>query len=429
MNDLESILKMRRSVRTFSDGRIERSTLERLVELALWAPSSCNRQTVQFRFVDDSELIRRVAKGAFDQPILHQPITLAVVCIDLDRYRTVTLENNLAPYLDAGLAMQNFLLAASESGIGSCVIAGRLDQELIRKTLALPGSWAVTALIALGHSDEHNPPPERDSTVQHISYGTQPPACKHTPYEQHVALRKRWARAGFNVTWAYRRPIEGLPLFMHALDAARKRFGTGERCLVTNSLMGELLVDSEQVDHLAASGDEQWYLETYLSSKARIIRADLLGAESLVPEGTYDRIVSPFDVHFLGGEGFSRFAENVSRWLKPNGTLTIVFINAHSLWGLNHRLAMLFGRDLSGTRYFGYERPLSQRHIEKRIGPRFRFASFETLSFLPPPNLGYLLGKMRLVPLSLERRFDFLGKVPLIGKLGNIALMDFDLKR
>jgi nitroreductase/SAM-dependent methyltransferase len=429
MNDLESILKKRRSVRTFRDGRIERSTLERLVELALWAPSSCNRQTVQFRFVDDPELIARAAKGAFDQPILHQPITLAVVCIDLGRYRTVTLENNLAPYLDAGLAMQNFLLAASESGIGSCVIAGRLDQELIRNALDIPESWAVTALIALGYSDEHNPPPERDPAGEHISYDTQRSALATSPYERHTALRKRWARAGFNVTWAYRRPIEGLPLFTHALETARNLIRPGEHCLVTNTLMGELLVESEQVDHLAASGDELWYLETFLSSRARIIRTDLLGIETLVPNDTYDRIISPFDVHFLGDEELNRFGENASRWLKPGGTLTLLFINGRSPWGLNHMLAELFRRDLSGSRHFGYERPLSPRLVERRLKGWFRPSSHVTLSFFPPPNFGYLLPRIRLVPLGLVQPLDVLGRVPLIGKLGNIAQLDMVSRR
>jgi nitroreductase len=428
MIDLESILKKRRSVRRFRDGRIERSTLERLVELALWAPSSCNRQTVQFRFVDDPELILRAAKGAFDQPILHQPITLAVVCVDLGRYRTVTLENNLAPCLDAGLAMQNFLLAASESGIGSCVIAGRLDQELIRSALSIPGSWMVAALIALGYPDEQNPPPERDPVGQHVSYGAQRPTWELTTYDEHVALRKRWARAGFNVTWAYRRPIEGLPLFEHALEAARSRILPDERCLVTNTLMGELIVESDLVDHLAASEDEQWYVETFLGSKAKVIRTGLLDAETLVPEETYDRIVSTFDAHFFSDEDFGKFGANVSRWLAPGGTLTVVFINRRSPWGLNRGLAELFGRDASGLRHFGCERPLSPRLVERRLGEWFRPVSHDTLSFLPPPNLCYLLPRAPLVPLELVKRFDFLGGLPLIGKLGNVALLDFRSK-
>jgi nitroreductase len=428
MDDLERIIKKRRSVRRFREGRIERTTLERLVELALWAPSSCNRQTVHFRFIEDRELIARAAKGAFDQPILHQPITLAVVCVDLDRYRTVTLENNLAPCLDAGLAMQNFLLAASESGIASCAIAGRLDQELIRNVISIPESWMVAAFIALGHADEQNPPPERDPVVQHVSYGVEPPGWEATTYEEHTALRKRWSRAGFNVTWGYRRPVEGLPLFTHALDAARSRIRTGERCLVTNTLMGELLIESDGVDHLAASDDELWYLETFLSSKAAIIRADLLGTETLVPEKAYDRIISLFDVHFLHGEDFTRFGTNASRWLEPGGVLTVVFINGRSPWGLNHRLAELFGRDLSGFRYFGYERPLPPRLVEKRLETWFRPVSRDTLSFLPPPNLGYLLRRAPLIPLGLAKRFDLLGGVPVMGKHGNIMLLDLESK-
>ncbi len=429
MDDLENILKKRRSVRTFRDGRIERSTLERLVKLALWAPSSCNRQTVQFRFVDDPDLIARAAKGAFDQPILHQPITLAVVCVDLGRYRTVTLENNLAPYLDAGLAMQNFLLAASESGVGSCVIAGRLDQELIRRALGIPEQWMVAAFIALGYSDEHNPPPERDPVDEHICYGARQTAPKPSPYARHTALRKRWARAGFNVTWAYRRPIEGLPLFAHALEAARNIIRPEEHCLVTNTLMGELLVESEHVDHLAASGDEQWYLETFLSSKSRIIRTDLLGTETLVPRDTYDRVISPFDVHFLDDEEYGRFGDNVFRWLRPGGTLTILLINSRSMWGLNYSLARLFRRDLSGARHFGYERPLSPRLVERRLAEWFRPSSSRTLSFLPPPNFGYLLPRIRLVPLGLVRSLDVLSGAPLIGRLGNIAMLDLISRR
>jgi len=428
MNDLERIIRKRRSVRRFREGRIERAALERLAELALWAPSSCNRQTVQFRFVEDRGLIARAAKGAFDQPILHQPITLAVVCVDLCRYRTVTLENNLAPCLDAGLAMQNFLLAASETGIGSCVIAGRLDQELIRSVLSIPESWMVAALVALGYPDEQNPPPERDPVAQHIGFGTQPPDWKATTYQEHVALRKRWARAGFNVTWAYRRPAEGLPLFAQALGAARSRIRTGDRCLVTNTLMGEFLVESDRVDHLAASDDERWYLETFLASKATIIRADLLGVETLVPEQAYGSIISLFDVHFLRGEDFARFGENMSRWLEPGGTLTVVFINSRSMWGLNHRLAELFGREPSGFRHFGYERPLSPRFVERRLAGWLSPVSSDTISFLPPPNPGYLLRRAPLVPLGLVKRFDFLGEVPLIGKLGNIVLMDLKPK-
>ena len=193
--------------------------------------------------------------------------------------------------------------------------------------------------------------------------------------------------------------------------------------------MGELIVDSERVDHLAASGDEQWYLETFLSSKARIIRADLLGNETPVPRDAYDRVVSPFDVHFLGDDEYGRFAENVSRWLKPGGKLTVLFINGRSMWGLNHALAELFGRDLSGSRHFGYERPLTPRQVERRLAERFRPSSSRTVSFLPPPNFGYLLPRIRLVPLGLARRFDMLGGVPLIGKLGNIVILDMISRR
>ncbi|GEM_PF-642763 len=428
MGDIESIIKGRRSIRKFKAGVTDRSLLEKLVELALWAPSSCNRQTVQFRFVSDPDLILKVAKAAFDQPILHQPVTLTVVCVDLGRYRNVTLENNLAPYLDAGLAMQNFLLAASEMDIGSCVIAGRLNQDLIRDVLGLPGNWMIAALIAIGISGELNPPPERDNVARHVVFDGEKVREGQTSYEEYISLRRRWSRAGFNVTWAYRRPKEGVPVFRHAHAELKDRLKPEERCLITNTVMGEFIIDADNVEHMAASDDELWYLRDFLSSGARIVRGSPSGTDDFDREGIYDRIVSPFDVHFMDDREISVFAENAARWLKPAGTLTVVCINRRSMWGLNHSIAKLLGRDLSGLRYFGYETPLSPKQTAKLLGKSFDVASMDTVCFIPPLNIAYLLWKMRLIPLSLSRRFDIFTRVPIIRNFGGVAFIDLKVR-
>ena len=57
---------------------------------------------------------------------------------------------------------------------------------------------------------------------------------------------------------------------------------------------------------------------------------------------------------------------------------------------------------------------------------RFRVVGSRTISFLPPPNVGYLSGRMRLLPLDLTRSFDVLGSLPLVCNLGNVAIVDFE---
>ena len=429
MNDLESIIMRRRAIRKFAGGKIDDEKLERLVELALWAPTSCNRQTVRFRFVRDRGLISAVAKAAFDQAILHQPITLAIVCIDTSRYRNTTLEDNLAPYLDAGLALQNFLLAATEMGIGTCVVAGRLDQELVRKTLNLPDEWLVTAFVAVGEAGEEQPPPERCPVEHHVSFDDEKVPGDGNSYEDYSRNRMRWARAGWDVGVYYKYPKEGLRVYDHVYYEMERRLGGNERWLVTSTMMGMFCFDEGMVDHLSASDDESWFLKEFLGKEISVVRGSPVSGSTQIESRTYDRIVSPFDMHYFNDEDITAFIDNCVRWLDPGGRLTVIFFNSHSCWGFNYLLSRLLGRDPGRFRLFGYEVPLPVGNVVKSLQPAFSAADRRTISFLPPLNIGYISGRMRQVPFGFMRSLDLFGNVPLIRNLGNIAIVDFVLNR
>jgi len=421
MATLESIIKNRRSIRKFKEGEIDAEKLEKMVELALWAPSSCNRQTVHFRFVRKPEYIKAVAPAAFNQPTLEQPITLVVVCVDLGKYRNTTLKNNLSPYLDAGVSMQNFLLAATAMDLGSCVIAGRLNQKLIKEVLNLPPNWIVAALIAVGISDERYTSPERNSVKLHISFDNDIIAPKETSYEEYISLRRRWARAGFDVSNCYRSPKEGLPVFQHALVEMKRQLKRNERWLIISTLMGGFLFDEENVDHLTASYDEFWFLSDFLSKKAKFIICSPIEKNAHISECTYDRIISPFDIHFLDDEDISVFAENIISWLKPNGKLTLIFFNRRSFWGLNYLFARLCRKNVTHVRYFGYETPIAPRKVVNTFQKWFRVVDEKKISFFPPLNVGYLLRSARIVvPLNIVQFFDSFGR---ISKFGNVSLL------
>jgi len=425
MSGLESIIRRRRAIRKFSGGDIADGTLEKLVELALWAPTSCNRQTVRFRFVRDRALISAAAKAAFDQAILSQPITLAVVCVDTSRYRNTTLEGNLAPCLDAGLAMQNFLLAATEMGIGTCVVAGRIDQELVRRTLNLPGSWLVTAFVALGEADEEQPAPERAPAGDHISFEDEKPRVDGDSYGDYERSRMRWARAGWDVGVYYKHPKEGLRAYEHARYEIDRLERGDKRWLVTSAMMGLFCFEDGMVDHLSASADETWFLRDFLGKDVGVVGGSPVSGSGRIEDGTYDRIVSPFDLHYFGEDDYSAFADNCSRWLAPGGRLTMIFFNSNSCWGLNYRLSKLLGRDPGRFRLFGYEVPVPAGKVARRLEPAFTVAGRRTISFVPPLNVGYISGRMRQVPFGVMRSLDFLGNIPGIGNLGNVAIIDF----
>jgi nitroreductase len=421
---LEEILRSRRSIRKFAGGRIERPTLERLVELALLAPSSCNRQAVNFRFLEDPTDIRSVASAAFDQPILSEPITLAVVCVDTSRYRNTTLRDNLAPVLDAGCAMENFLLAASESGIATCVIAGRLDQALVRSRLKLPDHWIVAAFVALGEAGEDTPSVNRDQASSHISFGTDPLSRSDSTYIEYTESKRRWSRAGFDIARYYKHPKEGLPVYRQTLETIAGELEAGQRWLITDTMMGSFIIDSDYVDHLSASSDETWFIREFYGKAINLIDGDPVSGTQSITEESYDRIVSPFELHFLSGNEASEFASHAVKWLKPGGKLTVAFFNRHSTWGANHSLARLLGRDIDRFRFFGSEIPMSRKKALEPFKDQFKVENARTISFLPPLNPAYILGRMKLMPLGFARSLDWISTLPLLGSMGNVCIAD-----
>ena len=77
-------IKTRRSVRRFEDRPVERETIQKIVDAAIWAPSWKNSQTPRYTVVDKREIIDDIAENgccdfAFNTKTLKQTPVLYVV--------------------------------------------------------------------------------------------------------------------------------------------------------------------------------------------------------------------------------------------------------------------------------------------------------------------------------------------------------------
>jgi len=147
--DLWEAIKGRRSVRSFTQEKVSREILERLLEAAIWAPSGGNAQTWQFTVIDDSDAIRRVK--LVSPGLLGDPAAVIAVCQDLLRARAAggaLGETTLAP-IDAAMATQNLLLAAHAEGLGTCTIAS-FHHKGIARLLRLPEGVEPILLVSVG---------------------------------------------------------------------------------------------------------------------------------------------------------------------------------------------------------------------------------------------------------------------------------------
>ena len=132
-------IKTRRSVRRFEDRPVERETIQKIVDAAIWAPSWKNSQTPRYTVVDKREIIDDIAENG---------------CCDF-AFNTKTLKQT--PVLkegwqmfDAGVAAQTFALAAHAQGVGT-VMLGIYDAAYIQEKLGIPQTEEVAVLLAAGY--------------------------------------------------------------------------------------------------------------------------------------------------------------------------------------------------------------------------------------------------------------------------------------
>lgn len=156
--ELDYILD-RRSIRRFTDQKIDNEKIKIILTAAMYAPSAVNMQPWHFVVIDDPSMMEKIMEIHPYARMLQTASHAVVVCGDEhlqhdDGYWVV----------DCGAATQNLLLAAQTLGLGSCWVGLHPREE--RKTsfsrlLHLPSNVKPFALVALGYPEEHKPRPER----------------------------------------------------------------------------------------------------------------------------------------------------------------------------------------------------------------------------------------------------------------------------
>lgn len=164
--NLVEIIRSRRSIRSFQSHPVDDETLKKIVEVAAWSPSSCNKQTIKVFATNNPELARRslgTCKGGtcFTEYI---PCFLSF-CVDLRSY--VMPEEAWLPQVDAGLAAQNCCLAANTLGLSLTILTwcqhdAHEDDEL-RNLFSIPIHHRIVFNAVLGYPSISVETPARKS--------------------------------------------------------------------------------------------------------------------------------------------------------------------------------------------------------------------------------------------------------------------------
>lgn len=148
-----NLLCTRRSVRKFNEQSIEPEKLEILKEAILRAPSSKNSNAGEYIFVDDPELIQKLALCKPHGAAPLQTAKLAVVVLCNERKTSAWVE-------DASIASFVAHLTAHSLRLGSCwiQIRGReyseekLSEQYISEILGIPEGFRILSIVAIGYA-------------------------------------------------------------------------------------------------------------------------------------------------------------------------------------------------------------------------------------------------------------------------------------
>ncbi|QVK20995.1 nitroreductase family protein [Mycoplasmatota bacterium] len=161
--EAKELLLERRSIRKYKDQKVDRELLREIVEIAKFAPSWKNYQIARYTFVDDEEIIKRLATEAVNG-FIYNTKTLenakGVVVLSyvnglsgkLDDGNYGTSKANSWEVFDAGIAAHQFCLAAHTKGIGTVIMGVIADKE-ISEIVNLPVNETVAALIVYGYPE------------------------------------------------------------------------------------------------------------------------------------------------------------------------------------------------------------------------------------------------------------------------------------
>ncbi len=184
--DLEQAIYSRRAVREYTDESVSKTTLRRLIDAAIQAPSAVNEQSWSFTVVQDRQLLERISTDSkahmLRQPLppahsshfqqllqspefdifYHAPALIIISSKTQDRW---AVEN-------CSLAAENLMLAACGLGLGTCWIGfaqAWLGTQEGKAALGLPASCLPVAPIIIGRPRSPAPPvPRKEPEIRWI---------------------------------------------------------------------------------------------------------------------------------------------------------------------------------------------------------------------------------------------------------------------
>ena len=159
--DFITIAKTRCSIRSYTDKKVERSKLEKILEAAHVAPTAANLQPVHLIAVQSEDGLAKIGKAA---NIYGAPLAI-IVCADHNKAWVRPFDQKQTGDIDASILTDHMMLQATELGLGSVWVC-YFKLDVLRREFGFPANLEPVNILAIGYAGENFTDPERHSQTR-----------------------------------------------------------------------------------------------------------------------------------------------------------------------------------------------------------------------------------------------------------------------
>ena len=171
MTELMKIMQQRHSCRSFLDKKVEDEKIVACIHAASLAPSACNTQPYHFYVCNTPETVATAAEFSKFERVNSWVGSAGAFVIITQEHAEIpsfigsnTSGRDFRQY-DIGLAIENFLLEATELGLGTCIL-GCFNEEKLKEKFRIPSPKKIALLIAIGYPDEKEIPNKKRRALE-----------------------------------------------------------------------------------------------------------------------------------------------------------------------------------------------------------------------------------------------------------------------
>lgn len=154
--ELLEILQNRHSVRSYTDEKIQKEKLEKIIDAGLLSASGHGYRPWELIVVREKETLQQLSQARVGSAKMLEKADAAIIVIGDHEKSDTWVE-------DCSIVMANMHLMADSLGVGSCWIQGRnretpsgqTTEAYVRSILGFPENYSLLAMLSLGMPAKH----------------------------------------------------------------------------------------------------------------------------------------------------------------------------------------------------------------------------------------------------------------------------------